>query len=120
MDIKYIEIKNLKEAYTEITKIGADKIGLQVMAPKAVFRVLKLKDITSTQALILKQEMLSQGGEAALNRGVINKAVSHTDVLLMGTLKQYEALLNKLKQQSFGLTALAEQIKETLNSLGDL
>jgi dihydroneopterin aldolase len=117
--IEYIEIKNLTEASSEIAKIGADKVGCQVMAPKAVFRVIKIKDLTATQALILKQEMLSQGGEAAVARGVISGAVSHTDVLLMGTLKQYAALLIKLKQQSFGLAALAGQIQEKLKSAGD-
>jgi len=117
--IEYIEIKNLAEASSEIAKIGADKVGCQVMAPKAVFRVIKIKDLTATQALILKQEMLSQGGEAAVARGVISGAVSRTDVLLMGTLKQYAALLIKLKQQSFGLAALAGQIQETLKRTGD-
>ena len=117
--IEYVKIKNLAEASSEIAKIGADKAGCRVMAPKAVFRVIKIKDLTATQALILKQEMLSQGGEAAVARGVISGAVSHTDVLLMGTLKQYTALLIKLEQQSFGLAALAGQIQEKIKSAGD-
>lgn len=87
------------------------------MAPKGVYRILKVTGLTPVQANILKQEMLAKGAEAAVARGVINGSIQQTDVLLMGTLKQYDALLTKLKMQPFGLSLLAEQVKKVLQNL---
>lgn len=97
--------------------MGADQAGCRLMAPKAVHRVLKISGLTPVQANILKQEMLAKGGEAAVARGVVEHAVDKTDVLLMGTLKQFDALLAKLKLQPFGLAALGEEIRRVLQHL---
>lgn len=115
MKIRVVEIKNKQEALQEIAAVGADKPGCRFMTPKAVFRVLKIYDVEPKQANILKQEMLSKGGEAAVARGVVDASVDKSDVLLMGTLKQYGLLVNKLKTQPFGLRGIAEKIAEVLD-----
>lgn len=117
MEVRNIEIKNRAQAFAEIAAVGADDPGCRLMAPKAVHRVLKVSGLTPVQANILKQEMLAKGGEAAVARGVMDGCVPATDVLLMGTLKQYEALLAKLKMQPFGLERLGEKIQEVLQNL---
>jgi dihydropteroate synthase len=117
VQVRNIEIKNRAQALEEIAAVGADQAGCRLMAPKAVHRVLKISGLTPVQANILKQEMLAKGGEAAVARGVVEHAVDKTDVLLMGTLKQFDALLAKLKMQPFGLPALAEEIRRVLQHL---
>ncbi|SHI78151.1 dihydropteroate synthase [Desulfofundulus thermosubterraneus] len=117
VQVRNIEIKNRAQALKEIAAVGADQAGCRLMAPKAVHRVLKISGLTPVQANILKQEMLAKGGEAAVARGVVDHAVDKTDVLLMGTLKQFDALLAKLKMQPFGLPALAEEIRRVLQHL---
>ncbi len=107
-------INNIEEAKTELKKIRVSKEGIKIMAPKLVFRVINLKNIDIRAANILKQEMLSLGGEAALSKGVIDFSVKLTDVLLAGTIKQYEILINKLKKQPFGLAELGKEIKKVL------
>jgi len=87
------------------------------MAPKAVHRVLKVTGLEPRQANIIKQEMLSRGGEAAVARGTVDGSVEKTDLLLMGTLKQFDGLIAKLKMQPFGLPGLAEEIKTVLKNL---
>jgi dihydropteroate synthase len=105
-------INNIEEAKMELKKIGVSKEGIKIMAPKLVFRVIKLDGIDIRAANILKQEMLSLGGEAALSKGVIDFSVKLTDVLLAGTIKHYELLINKLKKQPFGLAELGKEIKK--------
>jgi dihydropteroate synthase len=51
--------------------------------------------LTPKQANIIKQEMLSKGGDAAVTRGTVDASVPKTDMLLMGTEKQYQALFKK-------------------------
>lgn len=103
-------VKNIQEAKDLIRRVGADDLGIEIMAPKAIHRVLYIKEISIPAALILKQEMLARGGEAAINRQAIVAKARTTDVVLMGTLQQYRQALIRLKQQPFGLKKLAEEM----------
>ncbi len=115
--VRAIKIDNKDQAKREISLIGADDAGVNLMAPKAVHRLIRVENLSSKAAVILKQEMLSKGGEAAVSRGVGNFSVETTDVLLMGTVKQFNRVISKLKAQPFGLSGLAELLSETLNNL---
>lgn len=115
--VRAIKIENLAQAKREIALIGADDAGVNVMAPKAVHRMIKIENLSTRAAVILKQEMLSKGGEAAVSRGVGNFSVDKTDVLLMGTVKQFNRVISKLRAQPFGLSKLSELLCETLSNL---
>jgi len=109
-----IEVKNKEQALRLLASVGADQTGCRLMAPKAVHRLVMLEGVSSKQASIIKQEMLGKGGEAAVARGVIDCSTGASKVLLMGTLKQYDAFLAKLRLQPFGLAELADRIREVL------
>jgi len=109
-----VMVDNKEEAYRAIASVGADKAGCMWMAPKAVHRLVMLDGVQPKQANIIKQEMLGKGGEAAVSQGAVDCSVPETRVLLMATLKQYEAFLAKLKSQPFGLAALAGRISDLL------
>ena len=57
--MRIIEINSLEKASQELEKIKPDKIGKAIMAPKAVFRTIKIHDLTPTITNIIKQEMLA-------------------------------------------------------------
>ncbi len=88
--------------------------GIDIMAPKAQFRAVKIKNVSATKANIIKQDMLSFGGEAATARGVIDHSVKATDVLIFGTVQQIKNLTSKLRRQYFGLKELAVRIEDAL------
>jgi len=113
---RIIEINKLSSAEKEIFSIGSDRVGVDLMAPKAVSRILKLDDLRPAAANIIKQEMLSLGGEAATAYGAINHSVKKTDVLIFGTLKQLFCLSEKLKMHQFGLPKIASQIERALEN----
>ncbi len=117
MQVRAINIESVTQARKELALIGADDPGINLMAPKAVFRVIKVEDVPLKGAIILKQEILSNGGEAAVSRGVGNLSAEKTDVLLMGTVKQFNRVIAKLRAQPFGLSKLAELLCRTLNNL---
>ncbi|SFR09093.1 dihydropteroate synthase [Desulfoscipio geothermicus] len=112
-----IVISNRGDIQEEFGKIGVDKAGSAIMAPKAMHRLIKIYDLAPRQANIIKQEMLSKGGDAAVARGTVDASVEKTDVLMMGTEKQYRAVIKKLRMQPFGLAALADRLEEALNNL---
>lgn len=109
--------QNRAEAVRELQRIGVDRAGVKLMASKALFRVVKVSGLPSPAANILKQHMLSLGGEAAVNRGVVNCSVQESDVILMGTSKQYRRLANILRAQPWGLKELADRLVGLIDCL---
>lgn len=111
-----LRFSNLAEAKEEISKVGADPGGVQRMAAKAVHFCIRVPGLKTKACNILKQEMLSLGGDAAVHKHVVDAGIDSSDVLLMGTVKQYRLLIPKLKAQPFGLAKLAEDLAEILAS----
>ncbi len=114
--MKIIKINNLEEALAIFQKIGVDPYGIEAMAPKTLNINILLKDKSCRVANIIKQEMLSIGGDAAVARGSISCSIAATDVLIMGTLKQISALIKKIEKQPFGLNLIADDISEILKN----
>lgn len=108
-----ILLQTEEEVRACLEKLGTDKGGHPYLIPKALFRCILLKDIKAPAANIIKQEMLAAGGDAAVNRHTI-LGQDPTDVLLMGTLKQYRRVINKLKAQPFGLKKVAADLEMML------
>jgi len=114
--LEKIKIENLAQAKTEIQKIGSDPAGVVRMIPKAVHLCLKVEGLRPKVCNIIKQELLSLGGEAAVHKHVVDNQVEASDILMMGTVKQFRQLVTKLKAQPFSLSKLAEDIDELLKS----
>jgi dihydropteroate synthase len=77
---------------------------------------LKVEGIHPRMANLLKQEMLSLGGDAALDGRGLDCSSAETDAILMGTQKQFNKLLLKLDQYTT-LQPLGESLRETLKNI---
>ncbi len=82
-----------------ILSCGADPASLPYMAPKLVHRNLLVEGVRLYAANILKQNMLSIGGDVAVHRNVVNGKVETSDCLIMGDLRHYRLLVDKLRTQ---------------------
>jgi len=71
--------------------------------------VLLLEGVKIYIANILKQTMLSFGGDVAVHRGVIAGSVDYSDCVLMGDLRHYRKLVEKLHAQP-GMRDVVEMI----------
>ncbi len=110
-------ITSREDAAREMLKIGVCEGGVDAMEGKTRTLVIKVANATVPAAHVLKQQMLSLGGDAAVAKDVITHAVDSTDVLLMGTPRQMRDLTRKLSWQPFGLPELGERIGELLDAL---
>jgi dihydropteroate synthase len=97
-------------------KVGVDPTGMKLMKGKTLHYNLKVEGIDPRTANLLKQEMLSAGGDAALDRRDLDCSSSSTDALLMGTEKQFEKLFSKLEQYP-DLHLFGQSLKEILRNL---
>ncbi|KUO60532.1 MAG: dihydropteroate synthase [Gracilibacter sp. BRH_c7a] len=113
-NMRWLKIENLQQAEKALIQIGVDTAGINYMKGKAITRVIKLDKVRLAAAHILKQEMLSLGGDAAVHREVVVNGISETDVLLMGNEKQLKRLALKLRAQPFGLKGVAEALNQLL------
>ena len=114
MNVRVIDIRNIEEAKARIKSIGADEYSVPLMAKKAVLKALLIEKLDNRAANFIKQDMLSIGGEAAVSREVGNLKRGSSSLLVTGTLKQLEALCDKIQFQPFGLKETAKGIKKAL------
>lgn len=115
--MRWVTLDNLEEAKMALKQIGSDPGGIAHMAGKALGRGIKLEQVPLRVAHILKQEMLSVGGDAAVHRDVITNNVDATDVMLLGTARQLQHLANKVLAQPFGLKMIGNALKQLLAAL---
>ena len=90
---------------------SVDPGGILIMSSKGEFYILKTDPILAPAANILKQQMLSVGGECAVSRGAATCTIDKAPVILSGTKKQYLRLIESLKFQIFGLDILREELR---------
>jgi dihydropteroate synthase len=115
--VKNIKINNLEEAAAIFKKIGVDPYGIDAMAQKTINVNILLEKQPCKIANIIKQEMLSIGGDAAVARGSVSCSVPASDILIMGTIKQVLALAKKIEKQPFGLNLIARNIADILSNI---
>lgn len=113
-EVRSLVINTPEHARKELERIGVDPVGVVMMTGKMFTRCIRINALQCRQANILKQEMLSLGGDAAVARGTVSCSVQHTDTILIGTDKQLQLLCKKLEAQPFGLSALANVLTRFL------
>lgn len=87
------------------------------MVPKMRTFCIGLSQLECRQANIIKQGMLSVGGDAAVARGTVACIIDKTDCILIGTAKQLNRFCRKLTAQPFGLPELAVELELLLSRI---
>ena len=99
-----------------IESIGVHKASLPIFANKNQILPLKLLQVRTPAANIIKQEMLAAGGDAAVPTGCVLNKDKYSDVLLLGTRKHYNLLLKKLELMPyFGMDKVKAELEAVLN-----
>jgi dihydropteroate synthase len=112
--IRLLQLSSRPEAEACLKKIGVEPYGIASMGPKMSHLNLLIEGLKPKVSNIIKQEMLSLGGDAAVSRGAVDCSVEKTDVLIMGTEKQVLRFIDKINLQPFGLKMIASDLRELL------
>lgn len=115
---RVLEVHDPKGIQDEMRKVGSTAPGVKIMSGKAEHRLVKLEDVGTKEVNIIKQEMLSAGGDAATHKGTLDHSVQESDLILMGNMAQYEKLVSKLKIQPFKCKQIASEIEQTFSNYG--
>ncbi len=114
--VRLLDIRSPKDAASLINQIGSDLHGVALMKNKMVHYNFRVGPLPAAAANIIKQEMLSVGGEAAVTRGVINCSAENSDAILSATRKQFRKFCRKLRAQPFSLALMADRIESSLKA----
>ncbi|UCF12028.1 MAG: hypothetical protein JSW06_08300 [Thermoplasmatales archaeon] len=114
---KFVDIVSLEEVKNEIKKIGSDPKSIEIMAPKAISKVIKVENVLLQDAIIIKQDMLSIGGEVAIPKDAFELKEKHADILIMGTIKQLYDLVEKLNRHYPRIKNIAKELLSLLNGI---
>lgn len=91
-----------------------DERGFGTLCKKGSFRILAVRGVSSMEAIIIKQEMLARGGDAAIPKLALRCDPRPEEVLIFGTVHQIAGLVKNLRGQPFRLSRLAERISEAI------
>ncbi len=116
-NLELIDIRTLADAKAAIRDIGSDPASIDIMAPKAISKVIKLEDVVLQDAVIIKQDMLSIGGEVAVPKNTFELYKEKGDILIIGTIKQLFELVEKLNRHYTRLQKIATEISIVLKDL---
>jgi dihydropteroate synthase len=114
---KIVNIVTLDDAKREIKNIGSDPASIEIMAPKAITEVIKLSNVVLQDAIIIKQDMLSLGGEVAVPKNTFKLNEEKGEILIIGTIKQLNELVEKLDRHYSRLKKIAEELSIVLKEV---
>jgi dihydropteroate synthase len=112
-----IKVNNLSESKEAIKKIGSDPQSIEIMAPKTISKVIKLENVILQDAIIIKQDMLSIGGEVAVPKNTFELHNETGDILIIGTIKQLNELVEKLSRHYSRLKDIAKELSFLLKDV---
>jgi dihydropteroate synthase len=117
--IRCLHITDAREAIHQVDKQGVEGTGIKLMKDKILHFNLKVEGIPPRTAKLLKQEILSLGGDAALDGRGLDCSARWTDAILVGTQGQFEKLILKLEQYP-ELQPLNQSLKETFRNISKI
>ena len=112
--LEVVEVTTLAEAREEIFGIRCDPRSVEIMAPKAVLKVVRCCNILLQDAVIIKQDMLSVGGEVAIPKNAYEAPEESADILIFGTVAHLTRLVGKLDRHYPRIRAVAKELSAIL------
>ena len=113
----FIDIKTIEEAKKHIKEIGSDPGSIEIMAPKAITKIIRINNVILQDAIIIKQDMLSVGGEVAVPKNTFKLYEKTGDILIIGNLKQIKELIIKLKRHYSRLKKISDEISNLIKEV---
>ena len=108
------QLSSNTEIKKELKKLGVDGGGINILASKANYFTIYIKDLPVGGANILKQDALSIGADLAVPRGTVIAATPKVDCILIATQRELEILSKKELAQPFGLKSVAVELEKIL------
>jgi len=115
--MRIVWIGDKKMAKGAIGQVNVDPRSLKYLVPKTLHFNMMIPDVNVRDASIIKQEMLSKGGDAAISKDCYNLKTKKSDVLITGSLSNFEELTKKLRVQPIkSVKNIGDEISEGIKN----
>ncbi len=102
--------RNADAAKAAILATGCSEAGLAIMMRKGMPLAISLEAVPLKPAILIKQEAISAGGDAAYSGKVAALSCDRTDIVLLLSETLLPRFISKLERQPFGLRRLAAKL----------
>lgn len=116
MRITPLKIRNEAQAKSLLVDIGVSPEAVPILSPKTLSAIFKIEAITSWEANIIKQYLLSLGSDCAIERSALLKN-KKTSIIVFGNSAQLKQLCAKLKNQPFTLKEIGQELSLCLENI---
>ncbi|MEO0215467.1 MAG: dihydropteroate synthase [candidate division WOR-3 bacterium] len=111
--MQILDIQRPELLLKELQEIGVDPDAHSIFLKKLDYKVIKLKDLSSAQANILKQIALVCGADVAIPKDAYyGRKRKRFDILLFANVREIEKIINRLNEQP-----LMERVKKNLSEV---
>lgn len=117
MNLRPLKPADKAELERELRALSVDESCIEIFLDKFDSFLLKITDIKTPAANILKQTALSNGADVAVHRDVITGKVERSDALFMGTKRQLRRTSLAMSGQPFGLALFEKGVTRLLANL---
>lgn len=107
---RILVINNLKEAAEHITEIGAEEGKVDWLASKSDFLTIKFDKVAATDAIIMKNDALEMGGNAVYNKGIYDRSVKDSDVIIAASRSSMERISTRLRLRTKNTREIADAL----------
>ena len=110
-----VNLSNKSDFEQELARIGVDNKAWAIFSAKLENLTIKLENLPTGLANILKQTALALGADCALHRSVITGRKKYSDGLLFANRRQLERIGERLSYQPLGGAQLGKAILDLVN-----
>lgn len=111
-----LHLNNEFEIRRELNNIKADKRAYDILIQKMSFLHIKLEQVDTRAANMLKQHLRAIGGEAVISKEAYSFTERTTDVLLSASRETFKLLAKKLSTLPYGLNKISKELEKSLFS----
>jgi dihydropteroate synthase len=115
--VRLLSIRNPADLDRELARVGADPASWPIFAAKSRVVAVKLDGLSTAGANILKQAAIACGGDCAVNRATVSGRVRRTDAVLLVTLRQFRALVDRLAAQPECVARLVPELVQLIGRM---
>lgn len=107
-------VDNDQDLAAEFDRIGVAIEGVGRMLPKARSYAIKLSNVYMSHANVMKEAFLASGGDAAIKREMMIGMADRTDVILVGSRRNFSSAAKHIAAEEVGGPVLAAEIEAAI------
>lgn len=109
-----INLSNKYEIKKQLSEVQVDKRAHELLLQNLEFMHIKLTQVDTRAANIIKKEISRLGGTAGISKEAYSYTARNTDVIIGASKKNFYVLIRRLGSRQYGLDRIAKEIEKCL------